>query len=135
VCQGACAEAEEKEVLFFEKKNQKTFACCVWHPAQRVDQKPAARKKVFWFFFSKKHFLFPVCLTRFSRIATANATMASTRAAIYLHIGRNKAGSTTLQDFFAAQRAGWRHTELPMRCSAIFAAPIPVCQDTPPTWT
>jgi len=68
--------------------------------------KSQPHEKSFFVLFFKKHFLFPVCLTRFGRIATANATMASTRAAIYLHIGRNKAGSTTLQDFFAAQ-AGW----------------------------
>jgi hypothetical protein len=53
---------EERKAFFFEKEKQKTFATCRASPgAQLITGRGNKRKKVFWFFFSKKnilHFLY-----------------------------------------------------------------------------
>jgi hypothetical protein len=48
-----------KKVFFFEKKNQKTFACSGTHRASVSDRREGAGVKVFWFFFSKKNIFLP----------------------------------------------------------------------------
>jgi len=46
-------------MFFFEKKNQKTFARCVWHPVHQVTRVPAETGKSFLvLFFKKEHFFF-----------------------------------------------------------------------------
>jgi hypothetical protein len=44
----------ERKAFFFEKKKQKTFGRAV---ADFSGERATARKKVFWFFFSKKNIL------------------------------------------------------------------------------
>jgi hypothetical protein len=42
-------------MFFFEKKNQKTFACSVGAALTVSDHGEGVGVKVFWFFFSKKN--------------------------------------------------------------------------------
>jgi hypothetical protein len=45
----------KEEMFFFEKKNQKTFACSGTHRGRVSVRCEGAGVKVFWFFFSKKN--------------------------------------------------------------------------------
>jgi hypothetical protein len=47
--------------VFFEKKNQKTFACLLAHRNKLTGHREASLK-VFWFFFSKKNCFLNTCL-------------------------------------------------------------------------
>jgi hypothetical protein len=51
------AKAEARQVLFFAKKNQKTFATFVWQPGPAIDRMPAATGKSFLVLFCKKEHL------------------------------------------------------------------------------
>jgi hypothetical protein len=57
---GRYLSAEMKEVFFFEKKNQKTFAPAPWPPCAILRQRARQQtsKSFLVLFFKKEHFLF-----------------------------------------------------------------------------